>query len=176
MPGVMDGVDYQFAQQHFLCDHVWKYFDGDSTSLKSAHECIDRHALDDARVTVRLTRAGGRDDALTFYYVAEWSSRFAHWLQVRGVGARERAAIILGPSLIFHAAWFGAMKRGAISLPLLTLFGPDGARRPVSACGPKVLLLGGNQIGGTEGLDGTEVIGGGGTIALPPRAGDAASR
>lgn len=81
MPGVMDEVDYAFAPQHFSCVGVWKFFGGDSMSFNIAHECIERHALDDARVTVRFARADGRDDALTFHYVADRSSRFAQWLR-----------------------------------------------------------------------------------------------
>jgi acetyl-CoA synthetase len=158
MPTLTDSADYAFAQQHFSWDRVWEFFDSDSTSLNIAHECIDRHALDDARVAVRLAHADGRDEALTFRELADWSSRFAHWLRVRGIGAGERVAIMLEPSLIFYAALFGAMKRGAIAVPLFTLFGPDGVRPRVSDCRPTLLLLGDNQLGGAEGLDGTEVI------------------
>ena len=35
---------------------------------------------------------------------------------------------MLEPSLPFYAALFGAMKRGAVAVPLFTLFGPDGVR------------------------------------------------
>jgi acetyl-CoA synthetase len=158
MPKLTESADYAFAQQHFSWDRVWEFFDGDTTSLNIAHECIDRHAADDGRVAVRVAHADGRDESLTFRQVADWSSRFAHWLQARGVGAGERVAVMLEPSLIFYAALFGTMKCGAIAVPLFTLFGPDGVRLRVADCTPKLLLLAENQRGRAEGMDGTAVV------------------
>lgn len=158
MPRLTDSADYAFAQQHFSWDRVWEFFDGDTTSLNIAHECIDRHAADDVRVAVRVAHADGRDESLTFRQIADWSSRFAHWLQACGVGAGERVAIMLEPSLTFYAALFGVMKRGAIAVPLFTLFGPDGVRLRVADCRPKLLLLGEHQLSRVDGLDGTTVM------------------
>ena len=39
---------------------------------------------------------------------------------------------MLEPSLPFYAALFGAMKHGAVAVPLFTLFGPDGVRLRVA--------------------------------------------
>ena len=47
---------------------------------------------------------------------------------------------MLEPSLAFYAALFGAMKLGAIAVPLFTLFGPDGVRLRVDDCTPRLLL------------------------------------
>ena len=38
----------------------------------------------------------------------------------------------------FYAGLFGAMKRGAIAVPLFTLFGPDGLRLRVDDCAPRL--------------------------------------
>ncbi len=174
MPDLRDSADYAFAQQYFSWERVWEFFDGDSMSLNIAQECVDRHAADAARVAVRLAHADGRDELLTFRQLADWSSRFAHWLQARGVGVGERVAIMLEPSLLFYAALFGAMKCGAIAVPLFTLFGPDGVRLRVADCRPKLLLLGENQLGAAEGFDGTDVMVAGGNLlaelALLPTA------
>ena len=35
---------------------------------------------------------------------------------------------MLEPSAPFYAALFGAMRMGAVAVPLFTLFGPDGVR------------------------------------------------
>lgn len=43
LPGLTDSADYALAQKHFSSVHVWKFFDGDSMSLRIAHKCIDRH-------------------------------------------------------------------------------------------------------------------------------------
>ena len=47
---------------------------------------------------------------------------------------------MLEPSLAFYAALFGAMKPGAVAVPLFTLFGPDGVRLRVDDCTPKLLV------------------------------------
>lgn len=140
MTRLTDSAEYGFAQANFVRDRLWDFFDGDRTSLNIAHECIDRHATDDARVAVRVAHADGRDEAITFRAIADWSSRFAHWLEAEGVAPGDRVAVMLDPSLPFYAAVFGAMKRGAIAVPLFTLFGPDGVRLRVEDCAPKILL------------------------------------
>lgn len=140
MTRLTDSAEYGFAQANFTRDRLWDFFDGDRAALNIAHECIDRHATDDARVAVRVAHADGRDEAITFRAIADWSSRFAHWLEAEGVAPGDRVAVMLDPSLAFYAAIFGAMKRGAIAVPLFTLFGPDGVRLRVEDCAPKILL------------------------------------
>jgi acetyl-CoA synthetase len=158
MPTLTDSADYAFAQAHFSWDHVWEFFDGDRASLNIAHECIDRHATDEARVAVRIAHADGRDEVLTFRQIAEWSSRFAHWLASRGVGLGDRVAVMLEPSLLFYAALFGAMKRGAIAVPLFTPFGPESVRLRVADCAPKVLLISPDKLSVAAGLEGVETV------------------
>ena len=48
---------------------------------------------------------------------------------------------MLDPSLPFYGAVFGAVKRGAIAVPLFTLFGPDGVAARVEDCRPKLMLV-----------------------------------
>ena len=47
---------------------------------------------------------------------------------------------MLEPSLPFYAALFGTMKRGAVAVPLFTLFGADGVRLRTKDCTPSLLL------------------------------------
>jgi acetyl-CoA synthetase len=137
---LIEGADYAFAQANYSPDALWAFFDGDRAALNIAHECIDRHATDNTRLAVRVAHADGRDEAITFRAVSDASARFAHWLAARGVVAGDRVCVMLDPSLAFYAAMFGAMKRGAIAVPLFTLFGPEGVRLRVSDCQPKILL------------------------------------
>lgn len=68
------------------------------------------------------------------------TSRFAHWLEQRGVQAGDRVAIMLEPSRAFYTAMFGTIKRGAIAVPMFTLFGPDGVRLRLDDCKPALLV------------------------------------
>ena len=52
---------------------------------------------------------------------------FAHWLVENGIAPGDRIAFMLEPSLPFYLSLFGAMMMGAISVPLFTLFGLEGA-------------------------------------------------
>src|SRR5262250_1937403 len=139
MARLTDYTTYADAHRHFSSAALWSLFDGDRTSLNIAVECLDRHAAS-GRAAVRVAHADGRDETLTFRDLSEWSARVAHWLAGRGVAAGDRVAIMLEPSLAFYAALFGAIKRGAIAVPLFTLFGPDGIKLRVDDCAPKLLV------------------------------------
>src|SRR5262252_5883547 len=157
MARLTDYTTYSDAHHRFSSAALWSLFDGTRESLNIAHECIDRHA-DSGRVAVRVAHADGRDEILTFRDLAEWSSRFAHWLAARGVGRGDRVAIMLEPSLAFYAALFGAIKRGAIAVPLFTLFGPDGIRLRVEDCAPKLLLTNAEKAATAHAVAGLQVV------------------
>jgi acetyl-CoA synthetase len=134
-----DVTSYADAQRHCSASALWALFDGGRAWLNLAHECVDRHAATE-RVAVRVAHADGRDESIGFRDLSEWSSRFAHWLAARGIAPGDRVAIMLEPSLAFYTALFGTIKRGAIAVPLFTLFGPDGVRLRVEDCTPRLLV------------------------------------
>ncbi len=140
MPMLTELTSYEDAQRHFAPDKLWALFDGDRARLNIAHECIDRHTGDPGRVAVWVARADGADERITFDAIGRRVAQFAHWLAARGVRKGDRVAVMLEPSLAFYAAVFGAMKHGAIAVPLFTLFGPDGVRLRVEDCAPALLL------------------------------------
>jgi acetyl-CoA synthetase len=139
MRKLTDHVSYADAQAHCTPDRLWELFDGDRQRMNIAHECVDRHAGTD-RTAVVLVRATGEDELLGFRQLSEESSRFAHYLMDRGVRPGDRVAVMLEPSREFYVAIFGAMKMGAIAVPLFTLFGPDGIRLRVQDCKPRLLV------------------------------------
>lgn len=149
---------YEEALRHFHPDRLWDLFDGDRQALNIAHECIDRYSDDPAREAIWLACADGRDERLTFRVIAERSAQFAHWLSERGIGKGDRVAIMLEPSLPFYAALFGAMKRGAIAVPLFTLFGPDGVRLRIDDCAPRLLLTTPEKAAALNDLGDTAVV------------------
>jgi acetyl-CoA synthetase len=157
MTTLADYTTYADAHRRFSADALWALFDGDRATLDIAHECVDRHAAGD-RVAVRVAHADGRDETVTFAALADTSARFAHWLAARGVARGDRVAIMLEPSLAFYAALFGAIKAGAIAVPLFTLFGPEGIRLRVADCAPRLLLTNADKAGAARAIEGLDVV------------------
>jgi acetyl-CoA synthetase len=139
MPRLLERRTWPEAARDFSWDALWELFDGDRERLNLAHECVDRHPP--GATALRLAFADGRRETHTFGDLAAWSSRFAHLLERLGVARGDRVAIMLEPSLAFYGALFGTVKRGAIAVPLFTLFGPDGVALRVDDCRPRLLLV-----------------------------------
>ena len=148
---------YADAQAHCSAEALWDLFDGDRERLNIAHECIDRHVAS-GRDAVVLVRAGGDDEVLDFETIAQASSRFAHFLAARGVRRGDRVAVMLEPSLAFYAAVFGAIKMGAIAVPLFTLCGPDGVRLRVADCQPRIVVTNPEKAPAVPAQPGLEVV------------------
>ena len=70
MPALTDYTSYADAQRHFAPARLWELFDGNRDRLNIAHECIDRHAADPARVAIRIAQGDGGDEALSFRSIA----------------------------------------------------------------------------------------------------------
>jgi acetyl-CoA synthetase len=157
MPKLTEYTTYADAQRLFSTARLWELFDGDRAALNIAHECVDRHASP-GRVALRVAHSEGDDETITFAELAACSSRFAHWMVKTGVVAGDRVAIMLDPSLAFYAALFGAMKAGAIAVPLFTLFGADGVRLRTRDCTPRLLLTTPEKAQALAGSDKTDVI------------------
>ena len=133
-----DFTSYADAQAHFSRDALWDLVDGSRERINIAYECIDRHPPE--RTAIRIAFADGRDEAYTFAEIAAWSSRFAHFLGREGVRPGERVAIFLEPSLTFYVALFGAMKAGAVAVPMFTLLGRDAIAARIDDCRPCLTL------------------------------------
>jgi len=140
-------TSYADAQAHWSSARLWELFDGDRERLNIAHECIDRH-VDGDRTAVIVVKATGGEEVLSYRQISEDSARFAHWLVSKGVEPGDRVAIKLEPSRAFYAAVFGAMKAGAVAVPLFTLFGPDGVKLRVEDCKPRLLIETGDFLAG----------------------------
>lgn len=158
MSKLTDYTSYADAQKHYSMKEVWALFDGTPESFNIAHECIDRHAADPKRVAVRVAHADGHDEILSFKEISTWSGRFANWLVAQGVKPGDRVAFMLDPSLAFYMAMFGAMKTGAISVPLFTLFGPEGVQLRVADCTPTILVTNAEKAETARSSSGTRVV------------------
>jgi acetyl-CoA synthetase len=157
VPNLTNYTSYADAQRLFSTARLWELFDGDREHLNIGYECVDRHAVP-GRVALRVAHAEGRDEVIGFVELATWSSRFAHWLAAEGVQQGDRVAIMLDPSLAFYAAMFGTVKRGAIAVPLFTLFGPDGVGLRTRDCAPQLLLTTPEKVAALASLNGVRVV------------------
>jgi len=158
MRKLTDTTTHADAMREFSSAGLWALFDGDRDRLNITHECVDRWAGDPARVAVRLVFADGTRQQITFAELRIWSSRFAHFLVARGVRRGDRVAIMLEPSAPFYAALFGAMRMGAVAVPLFTLFGPDGVRLRVDDCKPVLLLTNAEKAETTGPIQGVDTV------------------
>jgi acetyl-CoA synthetase len=157
MPKLTDYLTYADAQKHFSSDKLWELFDGNREFLNIATECVDRHA-NSGRYALIVVRADGQEEVITYRELSDDSSRFAHFLESRGVQPGDRVAIMLEPSRAFYTAMFGVIKRGAIAVPLFTLFGPDGMRLRVNDCQPALLVTNAEKVGVARSLAGVTVM------------------
>ncbi len=123
----------------FTWERLWALFDGNAERMNLAHECLDRHRARGTAVSIKF--ADGRLEHHSFAELADLTGRFANWLTQRGIDKGERVAVMLEPSRAFYVALFGAVKRGAIGVPLFTLFGPEGLALRVNDCTPRLLLV-----------------------------------
>ncbi len=157
MPKLTDYTSYADATAQYSNAALWDLFDGTRERLNIAHECVDRH-VNGGNVAVRVAHADGRDEIVTFAELSRLSSQFAHDLKGRGVVPGDRIAVMLEPSLPFYVAMFGAMKAGAVAVPMFTLFGPDGIRLRVQDCGPKIVFTNAEKEADARAAGGAEVI------------------
>lgn len=138
MTSLTDINDYHQVQSDFSSAHLWELFDGDREHMNLAHECIDRHRRRGRAVSIK--HSDGRLEHLDYAELADSTSQFAHWLRQAGVAPGERVAVILEPGKAFYTCMFGAIKYGAIAVPMFTLFGPDGLALRISDCTPTVIV------------------------------------
>ena len=157
MTALTEFQTYADAQAQFTPDRLWELFDGNRDALNIAHECVDRHAQS-GRDALIVVQSQGGEDVISYAELAADSSRLAHYLEARGVQRGDRVAIMLEPSRAFYTAMFGVIKRGAIAVPLFTLFGPDGIRLRVNDCKPALLITNEEKADTVHALGGTEVL------------------
>jgi acetyl-CoA synthetase len=157
MAKLTDYTTYADAEAHCCPEKLWELFDGSRTSFNIAHECIDRHARNSERVAVIVVGADGSEERITFHSLSVLSNRFANFLIRKGVKPGDRVAVMLEPSLAFYVSIFGALKLGAIAVPLFTLFGYDGIRLRVEDCQPKILVTNTERVDVSAGIDGVEI-------------------
>lgn len=138
MVALLDLADVEHVHAGFSRERLWDLFDGNRDAMNLAHECLDRHRERGRAISVM--HATGELEHLDYAELADASSQFANWLEQRGIAAGERIAVILEPGRAFYTCLFGAIKRGAIAVPMFTLFGPEGLALRIRDCKPALVI------------------------------------
>jgi acetyl-CoA synthetase len=142
MDKITDIRNYDELMREFAWDKLWALFDGDRERMNLAHECIDRHRQRGTAISVKFD--DGHSEHYDFALLSDLTGRFANWLARRGISKGDRVAVIIDPSRAFYVGMFGAMKYGAIAVPLFTLFGPEGLALRINDCKPQLILTQGD--------------------------------
>jgi acetyl-CoA synthetase len=130
---------YEDAKANFRWAERWDVFDNPPERLNIAYECVDRHPR--KNVAIRLKFSDGSKETFTYGELSDLSSRFANLLERLGIGAGDRVAIALHPSIELYVAFFGILKRGAVAVPCYPLLGPEGFRYRLDDSGSKLILI-----------------------------------
>ena len=138
MPKLTELTTYDDVMRSFSWDRLWELFDGDRERMNLAHECLDRHRDRGPAISVKF--ADGHSEHYDYVTLSELSCRFANWLTALGIGHGDRVAIVLDPGQAFYMGLFGTIKRGAVAVPMFTLFGPEGLALRLNDCQPRLLL------------------------------------
>jgi acyl-CoA synthetase (AMP-forming)/AMP-acid ligase II len=78
----------------------------------------------------------------TYAHVDAAANRHARLFEDRGVARGDRVAILAHNGIEYVAAWFGALKLGAIAVPLNPANDPGSLAGCISDCGARVLYVG----------------------------------
>lgn len=132
---------YEDAAEHFSWDDKWELFEGDRGDFNITNECIYRHERDSPNQTaVRIQFADGHRATYTFNEVKRKAAQFAHALDTMGVEKGDNVAVMLEPRLETYITMFGIWARGAVYVPMFTLFGPDAIDHRLTDSGADVLI------------------------------------
>ncbi len=104
----------------------------------AAVDLVDRHLAEGRGDRVAYRHAGG---TTTYAQLAERVARAGHALRTLGVRREERVALVLLDGLDFVALFLGALKIGAVPVPISTMLTADDYRYIVGDCRAGVVVV-----------------------------------
>ena len=111
-------------------------------TLNIARLCCDSWAeVEPDRHAVRHIEADGTRVDWTYGDLKRASDRLAAALAARGVMRGDRVAVLMAQHPFVLSAHFAAMKLGAVSVPLFTLFGSDALRYRLADSGARAVIV-----------------------------------
>jgi fatty-acyl-CoA synthase len=88
-----------------------------------------------------IFRDGDRREVVTFGQLDVRANRFAHVLMAHGVEHGDRVAVLMFNNTEWGAVFFGALKRGAVAVPVNARFRVDEVIAQLRACRPRALVV-----------------------------------
>ncbi|GHE03285.1 4-hydroxybenzoate--CoA ligase [Defluviimonas sp. 20V17] len=96
-----------------------------TTNENAALFFVDRHLAEGRGDKIAFREADGARRALSYAGLAEQTARFAGALARAGVRREERVALVIRDQIEFPVAFWGALKAGAIPVPINTLLATE---------------------------------------------------
>jgi acetyl-CoA synthetase len=169
-------VDTPRLDAYHFYEHEWDSYDElldwfeweVPDRFNAAAYCCDRWADEtpDA-VAIRSEDEGGSDGTLTYAELDARARRLAGFLRERGVSRGDRVGVNCPQRPETVLAHLACWKLGATSVPLSTLFGPDGLEYRLADAGAVACVVDASNVAnyreareGIDGLETTVVVGG----------------
>ncbi len=132
--------DYDEELNSFEWDDIYAEADWNAPEeLNIAHEVCDRHANDREKVALYYAGKNGERQKLTFWELAEQSSRFANLLSDL-VTSGDRVFSYMPRIPEHYVALVGTLKAGGVWGGVNERFGPDGIAYRLDDCDAKVVI------------------------------------
>lgn len=104
-----------------------------------ARACCDAWAAAEPDRVAIIDLSAGRE-VWTYGRLKAAADRLANAMAAQGIGRGDRVAVLLPQGAAVPVAHLAAMKRGAVALPLFTLFGPEALDYRLRDSGAKALV------------------------------------
>ena len=117
-----------------------KWFTGGKINI--VHNCLDRYAKSEKKDNIAIIweNENGNDQKLTYEQLYKVVNKFSNALKELGVKKGDRVGIYMPMVPEIVVAFLGAMKIGAISIPIFSGFGGHALAQRLDIAGAKVLI------------------------------------
>jgi acetyl-CoA synthetase len=105
-----------------------------------------------ARVAVIADAPDARARTYSYAELQQWANRLSRVLQLRGVRAGDRVAIVLPQRFETAVAYMAVLQMGAVAMPLSMLFGPEALAYRLQDSGAVVAICDGQAVDRLHGL------------------------
>ena len=108
----------------------------------AAHEAIDRHAVGPSQDRPALLWEGRNGELETYTYgeLKDLTDRFANLLGSLGMGHGDRTALMMDRIPELHVSIMGALKAGAVAVPIYPALDSTSAKARLAETGARVLI------------------------------------